>query len=72
MPLLVGLGFRTLSSSPGATPFVKDCIRHINVSECEELARRAIRMKTGGDVRHEVTEHRKHWRGRADEMCSDA
>ena len=65
VPLLVGLGFRSLSASPGATPFVKDCVRHVSVSECAELAQRATRLKTVDEIREAVALHRQSWRENA-------
>jgi phosphoenolpyruvate-protein kinase (PTS system EI component) len=62
VPLLIGLGFRTLSASPGAIPFLKDCIRHVSVQECEELAMRTLHMKTADDIRQAVMRHRQVWR----------
>ncbi len=66
VPLLLGLGFQNLSASPGATPFVKDCLRHVTVKECEELAHRAVKMSTADEVRAAVIEHRNRWRARAE------
>ncbi len=71
VPLLLGLAFQSLSASPGATPFVKDCIRHISVAECEELARAAIKMRTADEVRAAVAQHRESWRGRAEARSED-
>ena len=65
VPLLVGLGYRSLSASPGATPFVKDCVRHVSVSECEALAQHALSLKTVDEIREAVVLHRQSWRQNA-------
>ena len=39
-PLLVGMGVRTLSMSPGQIPAVKRVVRGLEIEHCESLARR--------------------------------
>ncbi len=39
-PLLVGMGVRTLSMSPGLIPAVKRVVRGLEIDHCESLARR--------------------------------
>ncbi|MSR44881.1 MAG: phosphoenolpyruvate--protein phosphotransferase [Phycisphaerales bacterium] len=39
-PLLVGMGVRTLSMSPGQIPAVKRVVRGLEIERCESLARR--------------------------------
>ncbi len=39
-PLLIGMGVRTLSMSPGQIPAVKRVIRGLDIEHCESLARR--------------------------------
>ena len=39
-PLLVGMGVRTLSMSPGQIPAVKRVVRGLEIDHCESLARR--------------------------------
>lgn len=65
VPLLVGLGFRSLSASPGAIPFVKDCIRHVSMAECERLASQTLEAKTVDEIRECVAVHRQTWREKA-------
>ena len=38
--LLIGLGLRNLSMVPSQIPVVKQVLRHVNVDECEKLARK--------------------------------
>ena len=64
VPLLIGLGYRTLSASPGAIPFVKDCIRHVSLTECEELAKEALEVTTVPEVRELVENHHQRSLGR--------
>lgn len=40
IPLLVGMGVRTLSMSPGQIPAAKRVIRGLEIEQCESLARR--------------------------------
>ena len=51
VPLLVGLGIRTLSMNPVAVPVVKEAIRNISLSDCQEMAQRALRSRTVSEVR---------------------
>lgn len=39
--LLLGLGLRTLSMTPGAIPEIKQLIRSVSMKDCERVARRA-------------------------------
>ena len=59
VPLLIGLGYRTLSASPGAIPFVKDCIRHVSLVECRELAEKALALTTVPEARELVEDHHR-------------
>ncbi len=56
-PLLVGLGLHALSMNAVAIPQVKRVIRQCSAKALEELARRALQMPTGADVRHAVRDH---------------
>jgi phosphotransferase system enzyme I (PtsI) len=40
IPLLLGMGVRTLSMSPGQIPAVKRVVRGLEIEQCESLARR--------------------------------
>jgi len=39
--LLLGLGLRTLSATPGQIPTLKHVVRHVDITQCERLARTA-------------------------------
>jgi len=45
-PLLLGLGFRTLSLSPPMIPEVKKVIRLVSIEQCRQLARKALTFDT--------------------------
>jgi phosphocarrier protein FPr len=51
IPVLVGLGVRELSVSPNAVPRVKASIRQLDVSRCNEVARRAVTLDSAEEVR---------------------
>ena len=50
IPLLLGMGLRTLSVTPIAIPEVKDLIRHVSVEQAEEIARHALTLDVARDV----------------------
>lgn len=50
VPLLVGLGFRTLSMTPAAIPRVKHALSTVDVREATVLARRAVLARSARDV----------------------
>jgi phosphotransferase system enzyme I (PtsI) len=49
--LLVGLGLDEFSVAPIMLPEIKKIIRSVSVTECEEIARRVLEMKTEEDIR---------------------
>lgn len=49
-PLLVGLGLRCLSLTPGSIPPLKTQLRELRVSDLEELADRCLAASTASDV----------------------
>jgi phosphotransferase system enzyme I (PtsI) len=51
LALLIGLGYRTVSVNVGAIPRVKGIVRELSVEDCEELAREALRARTGDATR---------------------
>ena len=51
VPLLVGLGVEELSVTPGAVAAVRAQVRRLDPAACTELAQRALRARTLGDVR---------------------
>ena len=48
--LLLGLGVRTLSVSPGGIPGIKRLIRSVSIDRCERLAKEAISFDSGTQV----------------------
>ncbi|MDR3155110.1 MAG: phosphoenolpyruvate--protein phosphotransferase, partial [Deltaproteobacteria bacterium] len=50
-PVLIGLGVDELSVSGGSIPAVKAMVRRQSLSGCREIARKAIAMRTSGEVR---------------------
>jgi phosphotransferase system enzyme I (PtsI) len=48
--LLMGLGVRTLSVSPGGVPGIKRLIRSISIDRCERLAKKAISFDSDTQV----------------------
>jgi phosphotransferase system enzyme I (PtsI) len=56
-PLLVGMGLRTLSMNAVAIPQVKRVIQQCSSKALEDLARRALEMPTGADVRQAVRDY---------------
>lgn len=56
-PLLVGLGVRELSVTPGAIAEVKAVVRTLDVTHCQTVAREALRLESGAAVRRLVAEH---------------
>jgi phosphotransferase system enzyme I (PtsI) len=49
--LLLGMGLRSFSMSPAFIPTIKDLAAHFTVSQAEELARRAMDLKTTGQIK---------------------
>ncbi len=44
VPLLIGLGVRTLSVTPSGIPLVKRLVRSVSIHQCERLAKKAIQF----------------------------
>ena len=57
--LLLGLGLRQLSVSPGAIPEIKKVIRSVRIDRCEALAKRALSMENARDIKSYVKEELK-------------
>jgi phosphocarrier protein FPr len=51
IPLLLGLGVRSLSVAPPAIASVKQAIRDVHLGEVGNLARRALTLASAADVR---------------------
>lgn len=54
VPILIGLGVKELSVSVPAIPAVKAQIRRLSLSDCRDLAARALTLDTAAEVRHMV------------------
>ena len=50
VPLLIGLGLRTLSVSPNFVPSIKYLIRKISMADAEELASDVMTMGSPDDI----------------------
>ncbi len=51
VPILVGLGVQELSVSLPSIPTIKAQVRRLSYKDCQELAQRALKCRTGADVR---------------------
>ncbi|UCF69830.1 MAG: phosphoenolpyruvate--protein phosphotransferase, partial [candidate division WOR-3 bacterium] len=51
IPLLIGLGIDELSMSPVAIPKAKMVLRALTVSECEDIAEKALNFRSAGEVK---------------------
>lgn len=50
VPLLIGMGYRTISVTPQVIPELKDVIRNLTIARAEQIAARAESMETARDV----------------------
>jgi phosphotransferase system enzyme I (PtsI) len=57
IPLLVGLGLRTLSMAPTSIPTVKAMVRTIDSGEARRLAAQALEMGTAREIEDLVRDH---------------
>ena len=49
--LLLGLGLRQFSVTPGAIPEIKRIIRAANIPQCEAIAARTMTMENSRDIK---------------------
>ena len=49
--LLLGLGLRTLSVTPGAVPEIKRVCRSVTIAKCEEVAARVRTLESARDIK---------------------
>jgi multiphosphoryl transfer protein len=56
VPILVGLGVDELSVSLPSIPTIKAQVRRLSYAKCQDLARRALKCRTGDEVRALLTE----------------
>jgi phosphotransferase system enzyme I (PtsI) len=57
--LLLGMGLRQFSVAPSAAPEIKRLIRATTISQCEEIARRAMSMESAREIKAYLREERK-------------
>jgi len=57
--LLLGMGLRRFSATPGAIPEVKNVCRKVTVAECEAVAARVMTMENARDVKSYLKEELK-------------
>ncbi|MDO4585689.1 MAG: phosphoenolpyruvate--protein phosphotransferase [Planctomycetia bacterium] len=50
--LLLGLGLRHFSVSPGVILEIKEICRNVSISECQEIAQRVLFMENAADIRN--------------------
>jgi phosphoenolpyruvate-protein phosphotransferase (PTS system enzyme I) len=50
VPLLLGMGMRSLSVTPPAVPEVKRVVRSVTIAQCQRIARRAAAFETDREV----------------------
>ncbi|MGB7218494.1 MAG: phosphoenolpyruvate--protein phosphotransferase [Vicinamibacterales bacterium] len=55
LTLLVGLGLREFSMTPGAIPMARQVLAEVRSDELRALARRVLRLPTAGEIEAELT-----------------
>lgn len=60
-PLMVGLGFRSLSMNPSSIPMVKRMIRRLDAKACAEFCSEAKDLKTAADVERALADRLQTW-----------
>ncbi len=54
IPLLIGLGLTSISSSPSALPYIKKVIRGIKYKEVKRIAEKCLKYKTEEEISEEL------------------
>jgi multiphosphoryl transfer protein len=54
VPILIGLGVKELSVSVPTIPSIKAQIRNLSLADCQQLAARALSLKSGAEIRDMV------------------
>jgi phosphotransferase system enzyme I (PtsI) len=49
-PLLLGLGIDELSASATLVPRVKRAVQSLEIAECKELVKEALKLQTGSEI----------------------
>ena len=50
IPLLLGMGLRSVSVSPSAIPEIKSVCRSVTIEQCEDIASRALQLDSAREV----------------------
>lgn len=64
VPLLLGMGLRSLSVTPQSIPLLKEIIRSLPISEAERIAQHACQLDVARDVEH-------YLQGELSRLCPD-
>ncbi|MFN9233434.1 MAG: phosphoenolpyruvate--protein phosphotransferase, partial [Planctomyces sp.] len=64
VPLLLGMGLRSLSVTPQSIPLLKEIIRSLPISEAERIAQHACQLDLARDVEH-------YLQGELSRLCPD-
>lgn len=52
IPLLLGMGLRSLSVTPHMVPRLKEVVRNVSITECERISKHACELDLARDVEH--------------------
>lgn len=64
IPLLLGMGLRSLSATPQAIPSLKEVVRNLSISEAERISQHACSLDLARDVEH-------YLQGELSRLCPD-
>lgn len=64
IPLLLGMGLRSLSATPQAIPRLKEVVRNLSISEAERISQHACSLDLARDVEH-------YLQGELSRLCPD-
>ncbi len=64
IPLLLGMGLRSLSATPQAIPRLKEVVRNLSISEAERISQHASSLDLARDVEH-------YLQGELSRLCPD-
>jgi phosphotransferase system enzyme I (PtsI) len=64
VPLLLGMGLRSLSVTPQSIPLLKEIVRSLSISEAERIAQHACQLDLARDVEH-------YLQGELSRLCPD-
>jgi phosphotransferase system enzyme I (PtsI) len=64
IPLLLGMGLRSLSATPQAIPLLKEVVRNLSISEAERISQHACSLDLARDVEH-------YLQGELSRLCPD-